>query len=198
MVYIRSTRLVSAPIGKKTPRAAGRAWGARENGQSQLLDPAGRPSPDRSSRGILQSYRGLDYPDGRGVLRVLAAAVQADPDPCTGVGVVTCSGNQSLGVLELTPGTTVLNVNSLTSTIAPPVGSGVPGILFFGSGDLTLNSATGPFGLITSDDFVDGIVVQSDGGIKVTSSGNISTTGLVANGINLLSFSGGTISLTSS
>lgn len=126
------------------------------------------------------------------------AAVQADPDPCTGVGVVTCSGNQSLGVLELTPGTTVLNVNSLTSTIAPPVGSGVPGILFFGSGDLTLNSATGPFGLITSDDFVDGIVVQSDGGIKVTSSGNISTTGLVANGINLLSFSGGTISLTSS
>jgi len=63
------------------------------------------------------------------------AAVQADPDPCTGVGVVTCSGNQSLGVLELTSGTTVLNVNSLTSTIAPPVGSGVPGILFFGSGD---------------------------------------------------------------
>ena len=96
------------------------------------------------------------------------------------------------------PGTTVLNVNSLTSTIAPAIGSGQPGILFFGSGNITLNSATGRFGIITSDDFVDGIVAQSDGGVNVTSSGNISTKGLFANGINLLSFSGGAINLTSS
>src|SRR6478672_1876935 len=116
------------------------------------------------------------------------ASVQADPDPCTGAGVVTCSGNQSAGVIA-PAGTSVLNVNSLTSTIAPAIGSGQPGILFFGSGDMTLNSATGPFGLITSDDFVDGIVVQTDGAIKVTSSGNISTNGMFANGINLLSFS---------
>ncbi|HEV7996892.1 MAG TPA: autotransporter domain-containing protein [Stellaceae bacterium] len=126
------------------------------------------------------------------------AAVQAAPDPCTGVGVVTCSGNQSEGVDNPPPGTTVLNVNSLTSTIAPAIGSGQPGILFFGSGNITLNSATGRFGIITSDDFVDGIIAQSDGGVKVTSSGNIAVKGLFANGINLLSFSGGAINLTSS
>ena len=126
------------------------------------------------------------------------ATVIAAPDPCTGVGVVTCSGNQSQGVGNPPPGTTVLNVNSLTSTIAPAIGSGQPGILFFGAGNITLNSATGRFGIITSDDFVDGIVAQSDGGIKVTSSGNIAVKGLFANGINLLSFSGGVINLASS
>ncbi len=124
-------------------------------------------------------------------------AVQAAPDPCTGIGVVTCSGNQSAGVENPPSGTTVLNVNSLTSNIAPAIGSGQPGILFFGTGNITLNSATGPFQIITSDDFVDGIVAQSDGGVKVATSGNISIKGLFANGINLLSFGGGAINLAS-
>jgi uncharacterized protein with beta-barrel porin domain len=126
------------------------------------------------------------------------ATVLAGPDPCTGVGVVTCSGNQSAGVGNPPPGTTVLNVNSLTTDIAPPLGSGQPGILFFGSGDITLNNATSPYRIIVSDDFVDGIVAQSDGAVTVTTSGNIAIRGAFASGINLLSFAGGTITLTSS
>ena len=126
------------------------------------------------------------------------AAVQAGPDPCTGVGTVTCSGNQSAGVENPPPGTTVLDVNSLSGNIAPPAASGQPGILFFGAGNITLNSATGPFGIISSGDFVDGIVVATDGAIKVTSSGNISINGLFANGINALSFAAGPINVTSS
>src|SRR5215469_2193863 len=69
------------------------------------------------------------------VLCTIAAGVgcaanpaQAGPDPCTGIGVVTCSGNQSAGVANPPPGTTVLNVNSLTSDIAPT--NGQPGISF--------------------------------------------------------------------
>ncbi len=140
------------------------------------------------------------------LLRIIAAAVAlltawpatvyADPDPCTGVGTVTCSGNQSAGVVNPPPGTTVLNVNSLTSAIAPT--SGQPGILFFGTGNLTLNSATGPFGIIQTADFTDAIVVVSDGAVNVTSSGNISVQGLFANGINTLSFNGGDVGVTSS
>ncbi|HUC70534.1 MAG TPA: hypothetical protein VMS01_05020, partial [Stellaceae bacterium] len=126
------------------------------------------------------------------------ATVQAGPDPCTGVGTVTCSGNQSAGVENPPPGTTVLNVNTLTSDITPAIGSGQPGILFFGTGNLTLVSATSPFGIITSEDFVDGVVVASDGAVNVATSGNISTKGLAANGINLLSFAGGAVNLTSS
>jgi len=125
------------------------------------------------------------------------AGVRAAPDPCTGVGIVTCSGNQSAGV-DAPPGTSVLNVNSLTTDIAPTIGSGQPGILFFGTGDITLVSATSPFRIVISDDFVDGIVAQSDGAIKATTSGNIAIKGLFANGINLLSFAGGAISLASS
>ena len=159
--------------------------------------PAGRTPPRISSR-----------PCNVPILRIVLAAgalyaaspagVQAAPDPCTGVGVVTCSGNQSDGVENPPPGTTVLNINSLTSDIAPAIGSGQPGILFFDTGNITLNSATGPFRIITSDDFVDGIVAQSGGAVKVTTSGGISIKGLFANGINLLSFTGGAVNLASS
>jgi uncharacterized protein with beta-barrel porin domain len=100
--------------------------------------------------------------------------------------------------VDALPGTSVLNVNTLTSDIAPAIGSGQPGILFFGSGAITLVSATSPFRIVISDDFVDGIVAQSDGAIKATTSGNIAIKGLFANGINLLSFAGGAINLASS
>jgi len=159
--------------------------------------PAGRTPPRISSRPC-------NVPILRTVLAAGAlcaaspAGVQAAPDPCTGVGVVTCSGNQSAGVENPPPGTTVLNVDSLTSNIAPAIGSGQPGILFFDNGNITLNSATGPFRIITSDDFVDGIVAQSGGAVKVTTSGGIAIKGLFANGINLLSFTGGAVNLTSS
>jgi hypothetical protein len=112
------------------------------------------------------------------------AAVRAGPDPCTGVGVVTCSGNQSAGVTNPPPGTTVLNVNSLTSNIVPI--NDQPGILFFSSNDITLNSATSPFRIIQSGLFVDGIVAASDGAVNLTSSGNISIRGISAAGINAL------------
>ena len=98
------------------------------------------------------------------------------------------------------PTTSVLNVNSLTSNIAPASGSGNPGILFFssGAGDLTLNSATGPFKINISQDFVDGIVATSGGAVNVTTSGNISIKGLFANGINVSSFAGGAVNVASS
>jgi uncharacterized protein with beta-barrel porin domain len=141
-------------------------------------------------------------------LRIVAAAValcavssttvQAGPDPCTGVGTVTCSGDQSVGVDNPPPGTTVLNVNSLTANIAPSAASGQPGILFAGSGNITLNSATGPFAIISSGDFVDGIVAAADGGIKLTNSGNISINGIFANGINVFSYAAGAINVASS
>jgi uncharacterized protein with beta-barrel porin domain len=136
-----------------------------------------------------------------------SAAAQAGPGPCAenpvGSGVVTCSGNQSDGIdTTLSPPfpavTTVLNVNSLTADITPPAGSFQPGILFFGSGDIALNSATGPFRIVISDDFTDGIVVLSDGAVTAATSGNISINGLAGNGINLSSFAGGDVNLTSS
>jgi uncharacterized protein with beta-barrel porin domain len=126
------------------------------------------------------------------------AEVRAGPDPCTGVGTVTCSGNQSAGVDNPPPGTTVLNVNSLTRDIAPDPATGRPGILFFGTGNISLVSATGPFAIVQRGTFTDGIVAESDQAVNVTTSGAISVGGTFANGINVISDAGGPIAIATS
>lgn len=117
----------------------------------------------------------------------LTDAAQAEPDPCTGTGTVTCSGNQSAGIANPPPGTSILNVNSLTSDIMPT--NGQPGITFESSSDITLNSDTRPYvinsvarqfeiipGIIVSNEPV-GIFLSSAGAINLTSSGNMSVVG---------------------
>jgi hypothetical protein len=76
----------------------------------------------------------------------LTDTAQAGPDLWTGIGTVTCSGNQSAGVANPPFGTTILNVNSLTSDIRPT--NGQPGIVFESfesNNDITLNSDTKPY-----------------------------------------------------
>jgi hypothetical protein len=137
----------------------------------------------------------------------LTDAAQAGPDPCTGTGTVTCSGNQSAGIANPPPGTSILNVNSLTSDIKPT--NGQPGITFESSSDITLNSDTRPYiinsvatqfeiipGIIVSNEPV-GILLSSAGAINLTSSGNTSIVGDFGVGIFAFSF-GGAVSIESS
>lgn len=137
----------------------------------------------------------------------LTDAAQAEPDPCTGTGTVTCSGNQSAGIANPPPGTSILNVNSLTSDIMPT--NGQPGITFESSSDITLNSDTRPYvinsvarqfeiipGIIVSNEPV-GIFLSSAGAINLTSSGNMSVVGDFGVGIYAFSF-GGAVSIESS
>ena len=78
----------------------------------------------------------------------------APPLNCTTDGtatIVTCTGDQSAGVLLSNGGGTytILNVNNLTTNIAPA--SGVTGVEFDSNGAVTLNVNPGPFAIITTD-----------------------------------------------
>jgi fibronectin-binding autotransporter adhesin len=111
--------------------------------------------------------------------------VHAGPDPCTGVGTVTCTGNQSAGVANPPAGTTVLNVGSLTADIVPA--AGVAGIEFtsnfipnttnVGAAPLILNASTVPFKIIlpsASSSFVPvGVAAAGGGAVTVDFSGSI-------------------------
>ncbi len=134
----------------------------------------------------------------------LMDTAQAGPDPCTGIGTVTCSGNQSAGVANPSPGTTILNINSLTSDIMPT--NGQPGIMFESSSDITVNSDTRPYvinsvatqfeiipGIVVSNEPV-GIFLSSTGAITLTSSGNTSVVGDDGVGI-FASSSGGAVTI---
>src|ERR1700722_8205564 len=110
----------------------------------------------------------------------------AGPDACTPSGggtIETCSGNQSAGIASGTdftfPPVTTLNVNSLTTAIAPA--SGTNGIIFTSAGAVTINSNTGTFGINTSNAI--GIYAGSSLAATVTSSGNITIAGSGATGI---------------
>ncbi len=131
---------------------------------------------------------------------ILTDTARAGPDPCTGIGTVTCSGNQSAGVADPPPGTTILNINSLTSDIMPT--NGQPGIIFESSSDITLNSDTRPYvinsvatqfeiipGIIVSNEPV-GIFLSSTRAITLTSLGNMSVVGDFGVGIFASSFGG--------
>jgi uncharacterized protein with beta-barrel porin domain len=111
-------------------------------------------------------------------LAFLAAGCSID-----GTGTIeTCTGNQSAGVAITGPTTlTTLNVNNLTTAIAPA--SGTAGISFTSAGAITINSDTGAFGITTSNANGIGAVGIGSAAVTVTSSGNITTAGNNANGI---------------
>ncbi len=96
--------------------------------------------------------------------------------------VATCTGDLSEGVQANAPLTT-LNVNNLTQDIAPTV-AGVNGIEFDVTGDqnITVNSDTGPFQIVTTrsapgayDGYGIGAQVTGNGNVVITSTGNISS-----------------------
>src|SRR3984957_10968200 len=123
----------------------------------------------------------------------------AGPDACTinGTGTIeTCTGNQSAGISIVSPALlTTLNVADLTQAIAPA--SGTPGINFTSNGAITITSNTGAFGIATAN--ADGIFASNvSGALTVTSTGNISTAGGNALGIDAMGGVGaGAVTVTS-
>jgi hypothetical protein len=130
----------------------------------------------------------------------LAGPVPVPPAGCTidGTGTIeTCTGNQSAGIAIAPPTTlTTLNVNSLTTAIAPASGSG---ITFTSAGAVTVNSNTGAFGITTQGNSSYGILARSygAGAVTVTSAGNITTAGDSAYGISAIGFGGSAVTVTS-
>ncbi|MGA7804772.1 autotransporter outer membrane beta-barrel domain-containing protein [Bradyrhizobium sp.] len=127
----------------------------------------------------------------------------AAPDPCTlsgGATIAICSGNQSAGIASgvdfPVPPVNTLDVNNLTQAIAPA--SGIPGIAFTSnSGDATITSNTGAFGITTVGPTAFGILALGSGAVTVISTGNITTTGSYGVGIAVSTFPGGAITVTS-
>ena len=123
----------------------------------------------------------------------------AAPTPCAINGAVaTCSGDQSAGIASGTdftaPPVTTLNVNNLTKAIAPAISTN--GITFISSGDVTISSDTGGFGISATGFGGGGIYAGSgSGAVTVTSTGNITTTGIGGYGIN--GRSAGAVTITS-
>jgi uncharacterized protein with beta-barrel porin domain len=130
----------------------------------------------------------------------IAGPAKAGPDACvTNGAVTTCSGNQSAGVAIVGPPLTTLNVNNLTTAIAPA--SGTSGISFNSGSGIAISSDTGAFGISTTGDNASGVFALSNGGgaVTVTSAGNISTKGSNAYGIyaNSTGVSTGAVTVTS-
>jgi uncharacterized protein with beta-barrel porin domain len=114
--------------------------------------------------------------------------------------IETCTGNQSAGIAITSPtNVTTLNVNNLTQAIAPPIigPPGTDGISFSSTGAVTINSNTGAFGISTTN--ADGIYASNvSGALTVTSTGNISTAGGNALGIDAMGGVGaGAVTVTS-
>jgi uncharacterized protein with beta-barrel porin domain len=96
--------------------------------------------------------------------------------------VVTCSGDQSAGVLlNNASGTyTTLNVNNLTTNINPA--AGFTGVQFSSNGPVQLNVNPGPFAIFATD--ANGIFASSNGGaVTIDSTADIVTTGGSATGV---------------
>ncbi len=109
----------------------------------------------------------------------------APPTGCTSDlsgTIVTCSGDQSAGVLLSNGGGTytTLNVNNLTTNITPA--TGVTGVEFNSNGAVELNVDTGPFAIFATD--ANGIFASSNGGsVSINSTADIVTTGGSATGV---------------
>ncbi|MCR9214273.1 MAG: autotransporter outer membrane beta-barrel domain-containing protein [Proteobacteria bacterium] len=136
----------------------------------------------------------------------------ASADCVTDDKTVTCTGDLSDGVSKITPGTEILNVNSLTTDIEPD--SGTRGVALTGTGTVQITyeggdqdilttgePAAGIVGLSTGVNGSDGITldflaysVGTDGthgtsadAVNITSSGAISTDGEYGHGILAIS-----------
>ncbi|MCP3370526.1 autotransporter domain-containing protein [Bradyrhizobium cajani] len=180
------------------------------------------PAPARFDRGVdTPTLRLVRWPGAswRAALLGSAAAgalsfavgdpAAAAPTPCVINGAVaTCSGDQSAGIAAGTdfpvPAVTTLNVNNLTTAIAPA--SGTRGISFSSTTtDVTIGSDTGAFGITTTGDNAHGIYAFSDdtaygpvGRVTVTSTGSITTTGNRAQGIAAFGYHGAVVTSTGS
>ncbi len=142
----------------------------------------------------------------------IAASIVGTPPAAaqcvTGATTIDCSGNLAGGVAVTGSSAQTLNVNNLTTSIAPP--SGTDGILFQRSGTVFLNAEIMQFVIATSGAGADGVHVegaavkamiftdvttQGDGargvfvaagsGAFVQTGGDIVTSGLQANGIEV-------------
>ena len=122
----------------------------------------------------------------------LACTAQAQPitppdEPCNQISgggtTVTCSGNLSPGVALDATGTayTTLNVVGLNTNIAPAMDDS--GVFFFSHGPVSLNVATGPFAIVTTD--ADGMLAAGNSSVSVNSSVAITTSGNDAAGIRV-------------
>lgn len=81
-------------------------------------------------------------------LNGLSGAI-AGPGPCSSVAnTVTCTGDQSAGAFFGGPPDDTLKVNSLTSDITPAAGT--PGVRFGSTGNITIESDTGVFRIVTT------------------------------------------------
>lgn len=125
---------------------------------------------------------------------------RAGPDACVTAGnTATCQGNQSNGIAsgaDFNPAVVdTLNVNSLTTDIAPA--AGVNGILFFSSGDITIVSNTGPYAISVTGGVASGIYVNSSGNgvVTIDSTGDITST--AGQGIFVNNSGSGAVSVTS-
>ncbi len=121
----------------------------------------------------------------------------AGPGPCSSVAnTVTCTGDQSAGAFFGGPPDDTLKVNSLTSDITPAAGT--PGVRFGSTGNITIESDTGGFRIITTGANARGVTAQTGGGsVTVTSTGAISTAGADSDGIYAVSFANAPVTVTS-
>ncbi len=124
---------------------------------------------------------------------------KAGPAACTTVGTtVTCTGDQSGGISSVTdfnPATVdTLNVNSLTTNIAPAAGTA--GILFFryGASDtVTINSNIAPHSI--SAVTLPGITASAYGGVTINNTGDIHSAGVGIDALSLNAGAGGTVTI---
>ncbi len=96
--------------------------------------------------------------------------------------IMTCTGDQSAGVtLNNAGGTyTVLEINNLTTNIAPA--AGVTGATFTSNGAITLNANPGPFAIIVTD--AEGIFAAANTGtVTINSTADITASGSGATAI---------------
>ncbi|MCP3908354.1 MAG: hypothetical protein GY712_10110, partial [Oceanicoccus sp.] len=125
----------------------------------------------------------------------------AGPDACTTAGtVITCTGDQSAGVSYTNPAYDTLNINNLTTAIAPALGDNGINFTVVGGNNITIDAdTTGTTGITTTDTGADGIYgyVDGDGDVTITSTGDISTEGTNADGISGYVLGDGDVSITS-
>lgn len=128
--------------------------------------------------------------DGRPV-RAQTVPPVAPCNQITGINgsIVTCTGDVSAGV-RINSGSpySVLNVNNLTTDIAPA--PGIDGISFTSSGAVTINSNTGAFEIITTGASAAGISASGDTSVTINSVGDIATYGDGSEGIAATSNTG--------
>ncbi len=120
-----------------------------------------------------------------------------------GTTIVTCTGDHSGGIASGTdftaPPVDTLNVNNLTTGIAPAAADGINFTVGTGN-NITINAdTTGTAGITTTGDIAQGIygVVVGNGNSTITSTGNISTEGQFAYGIFGYVGGNGDVSITS-